>query len=134
MAKRKQQRTKSRFASAYEQYRKIALDEARRVPWPQLMQFVEESLRWEVFNLWIRAVVNAANGVPPVIEQELESRIPGFLARVREELESADPVGERLWNLVGAWIDTHVLLQPKLAGWLNGVNFFSSRTMTYIKA
>src|SRR5215467_10799833 len=97
------------------------------------MQFVEESLRWEVFVLWIRAVVNAANGVPPVIEQELETRIPGFLARVREELESAEEVGERLWNLVGAWIATHVLLQPKVEGWLNAVNFFSSRTMTYIK-
>ena len=134
MAKRKKQQTKQRFASAYEQYQKIALDEARCVPWPQLMQFVEESLRWEVFVLWIRAVANAAKGVPPVVEQELETRIPGFLARVREELESADEVGERAWNLVGAWIDTHVLLQPKMEGWLNAVNFYSSRTMTCMKA
>ena len=134
MAKRKKQQTKQRFASAYEQYQKIALDEARRVPWPQLMQFVEESLRWEVFVLWIRAVANAAHGVPPVIEQELETRIPGFLARVREELESADEVGERLWNLVGAWTATHVLLKPKAEGWLNAVNFYSSRTMFYMKA
>src|SRR5215467_9025926 len=108
MAKRKKQRPKqaqrTQPVSAYEQYQKIALAEAGRVPWPQLMQFVEESLRWEVFVLWIRAVGNAAHGVPPVIEQELETRIPGFLARVREELESADEVGERLWNLVGAWI------------------------------
>jgi hypothetical protein len=133
MAKRKQQHTKQTFASAYERYQKIAQDEARRVPWPQLMQFVEDSLRWEEFSLWIRAVVNAANGVPPVVEQELESRIPGFLARVREELESADEVGERAWNLVGAWIATHVLLQPKVEGWLNAVNFYSSRTMTYMK-
>src|SRR5262249_34996387 len=139
MAKRNKQRPKQAaqrkqtFARAYEQYQKIALDEACRIPWPQLMQFVEESLRWEVFVLWIRAVVNAANGVPPVIEQELETRIPGFLARVREELESAEEVGERLWNLVGAWIATHVLLQPKVEGWLNAVNFYSSRTMLYQK-
>jgi hypothetical protein len=39
-----------------------------------------------------------------------------------------------LWNLVGAWIATHVLLQPKVEGWLNAVNFYSSRTMTYMKA
>src|SRR5215469_14255316 len=93
--KRKKQQTKQTFASAYQQYQKIAQGEARRVPWPQLMEFVEDSLRWEEFNLWIRAVVNAANGVPPVVEQELESRIPGFLARAREELESAAEVGER---------------------------------------
>jgi hypothetical protein len=71
------------------------------------MQFIEESLRWEIFVLWIGAVANAANGIPPVIEEELESRIPGFRARVREELEFStrkDAVGERLWNLVGAWI------------------------------
>jgi hypothetical protein len=138
MAKRKKQRTKQRFASAYERYQKIALDEARRVAWPQLMQFVDESLRWEVFNLWIRAVVNAANGIPQVIEQELESRIPGFLARVRADLKSSashqDPVGELLWNLVGAWIATNVLLQPKVEGWLNALNFYSSRTMTHMKA
>jgi len=138
MATRKKQRPKQAqrkqtFASPYEQYQKIALDEARCVPWPQLMQFVEDSLRWEEFNLWIRAVVNAANNVPPVVEQELETRIPGFLARVREELESAHEVGERLWNLVGAWITTNVLLKPKVEGWLNAVNFFSSRTMTYMK-
>src|SRR6516164_3547868 len=70
MAKRKKQRPKEAqrkqtFASAYQQYQKIAQDEARRVPWPRLMQFVEDSLRWEEFNLWIRAVVNAASGVPP---------------------------------------------------------------------
>src|SRR6516165_10645796 len=139
MAKRKKQRPKQAkrkhiVSSAYEKYQNIALDEARRVPWPQLMQFVEESLRWEELSLWIRAVVNAANGVPQVVEQELETRIPGFLARVREELESADEVGERAWNLVGAWIDTHVLLQPKMEGWLNAVNFYSSRTMTCMKA
>ena len=49
--KRKQQQTKQTFASAYERYQKIAHDEARRVPWPQLIQFVEGSLRWEVFVL-----------------------------------------------------------------------------------
>src|SRR6516165_1856301 len=135
MAKRKKQPPKQaqRKQTFLEQYQEIALDEARRVPWPQLMQFVEESLRWEEFSLWIRAVVNAANGVPPVVEQELETRIPGFLARVREELDSADEVGERLWNLVGTWIATHVLLQPKVEGWLNAVNFYSSRTMLYQK-
>ena len=94
--KRKLQQAKQTSAGAYEKYQKISLDEARRVPWPRLMQFVEESLPWEVFNLWIRAIVNAASGVPPVVEQELEGRIPGFLARVREELESADEVDERL--------------------------------------
>jgi len=35
--------------------------------------------------------------------------------------------------LVGAWIDTHVLLQPKVEGWLNAVNFYASRTMLYQK-
>ena len=71
VAKRKRQQSKPRFARAYEQYQKVALDEARCVPWPRLMQFVEESLRWEVLNLWIRAVVNAAKGVPPVFDEPL---------------------------------------------------------------
>lgn len=49
-------------------------------------------------------------------------------------MESADEVGERLWNLVHAWIENHVLLQAKVEGWLNAVNFYSSRTVTYMKA
>jgi hypothetical protein len=68
---------------------------------------IEESLRSEVFNLWIRDVVNAANGLPPVIEQELETRIPRFPARVREELESAHspnspPDRSTRWNWLKA--------------------------------
>ncbi len=100
------------------------------------MQFVDESLRWQIFVLWMRAVVNAANEIPPVVEQELERRIPGFLPRLRSELKlppDREPFGELMWNRVGTWIAANVMLQPKTESWLNAVSFFSSRTITYMK-
>jgi hypothetical protein len=136
VAKRNQQPAKRKFSGASEKYRRLALDEARRVPWPKLMQFVDESLQWEIFVLWIRAVVNAANEIPPVVEQELERKIPGFVARLRSDQKlppAKEPLGELMWNAVGTWIGANVMLQPKTEGWLNAVNFFSSRTMTYMK-
>src|SRR5690348_9091966 len=103
MAKRKQRRRKPAFASAFEKFKQVALDEARLAPWPKVQRFVDESLRWEPFELWIRAVVNAAGEIPPVVEQELERRIPGLLARFRTDLSSQrnKELGEALWHYVG---------------------------------
>jgi hypothetical protein len=137
MATRKQQRTEQRFASASEKFKTIALNEAQIVPWPKLMQFVDESLRWEPFLLWIRAVVNAAEEIPPVVEEELDRRVPGLPARFRADSSSErnkGPLGEALWNYVGNWVLANVLLEPKLEGWPNALIFFASRTMTYMKA
>lgn len=135
MAKRKQRRRKPAFASAFEKFKQVALDEARLVPWPKVQRFVDESLRWEPFELWIRAVVNAAGEIPPVVEEELERRIPGLLARFRTDLSSQrnkEP-GEALWHYVGGWVHTNVLLEPTIEGWPNALIFFASRTLTYMK-
>jgi hypothetical protein len=80
-------------------------------------------------------VVDAAGGIPPVVEREIETRIPGFIERVKAETSpKQDAPGHRLWNLVDAWVTVNVLLDAKSQGWLDAVNYFSSMSLTYMKA
>ena len=137
MSTRRKQQISSQFAGVREQVKAKALEQARRVPWPRLADAVEEANRWQIFSLWVRGVVDAAHGIPPVVEREIEARIPGFLARVADDMQVAlkqDTPGHRLWTLIDAWVTVNVLLDAKSQGWLDAVNYFSSMSMTYMKA
>jgi hypothetical protein len=137
MSKPKTQRISNEFANVREQVKARALDQARHVSWRRLAEAVDEANKWETFSLWLRAVVDAAKGVPPMVERELETRIPGFLARVQPEMRTAlkqDALGDCLWNLVGTWVTVNVFLEPKLQGWLEAVPYFLSMSLAYVKA
>jgi hypothetical protein len=137
MSRRRKQQISSQFAAVREQVKAKALEQAKGVPWPRLADAVEEANRWQIFSLWVRGVVDAAHGIPPVVEREIEARIPGFLARVADDMQVAlkqDTPGHRLWTLIDAWVTVNVLLDAKSQGWLDAVNYFSSMSMTYMKA
>jgi hypothetical protein len=93
--KKRQKPLSRQFSGVYEQFETHALEEAKHVPWPRLAAAVDQYNEWEAFTLWLRAVGDAANGIPAVIERELEARIPGFLARVEEDLRTARVVVAR---------------------------------------
>ena len=135
MAKPKKQRIVHQFAGAQEQFKNRALERAKRVPWPRLVAAVDQYNEWQVFSLWVRAVVDAAKSTTPGVEQELESRIPGFLARVENDIQAAlaDKPGHRLWSLVDSWVTSNVLLEPKVQGWLDSVHYFASMSLPYMK-
>lgn len=137
MAKRKRQRISNEFAEVGEEAKARALDQVRRVPWRRLADTVDEANGWETFNLWLRAIVDAARCIPPVVEGELNARIPGFLARIDSDMRVAltnDAPGHCLWNLVGSWMSTNVLREPKVHGWLEAVHYFSSMSLPYMTA
>jgi hypothetical protein len=137
MSKRRQQQISSEFADLREQVKARAIKQARRVPWRSLANTVDEANRWEMFTLWLRAVVDAARSIPPVVEREIETRIPGFLARFELDLRDAlkqDAPGHRLWNLVGSWTADNVFAEPRAQGWLDAVRYFSSMSLPYMKA
>ena len=137
MSRQRKQQISSQFAGVREQVKAKALEQAKRVPWPRLADAVEEANRWQIFSLWVRGVVDAAHGIPPVVEREIEARIPGFLARVADDMQVAlkqDTPGHRLWTLIDAWVTVNVLLDAKSQGWLDALNYFSSMSMTYMKA
>src|ERR1017187_8997188 len=64
-----------------------ALEQARRVPWQRLAAVADEYTEWEVFGLWVRAVVEAPGGIRAMVAKEMESRAPLLLAGIRSDLE-----------------------------------------------
>src|SRR5208283_2375587 len=57
-----------------QQTERRALEQAKRVPWKRLAEAADEYTDWQVFTLWLRAVVEAAKCIPAMVEHELESR------------------------------------------------------------
>ena len=50
-----------------QQTERRALEQAKRVPWKRLAEAADEYTDWQVFTLWLRAVVEAAGSIPAMI-------------------------------------------------------------------
>jgi len=65
-----------------------------------------------VFTLWLRAVVESAGGIPPIVEQELDSRTPRLLGRVHRGVEAAmkngDSAGARFGRMSAGGGERHL--------------------------
>jgi len=57
------QRGGSLIVRVRQQTELLALEQARRVPWGRLAEAAEEYTDWQVFTLWLRAVVEAAGNI-----------------------------------------------------------------------
>jgi hypothetical protein len=137
MAKRNNQGIASQYPGVLEQVKERAFQQARRVPWTTLATAVEQANEWETFALWLRAVVDAARKIPPVVERELETKAPGFIKAVRSEMASVldgDAPGHELWNLAYDWGVVNIFGEPHRDGWLDAVHYFSSMSLPYMKA
>src|ERR1035438_8602519 len=90
-----------------QQTERRALEQAKRVSWKRLAEAAAEYTDWQVFTLWVRAPVEAARTIPATVEQELDSRTPRLLGRVRLGVEAAvkngDAAGARIWQDVSRW-------------------------------
>jgi hypothetical protein len=121
-----------------QQTERRALEQARRVPWKRLAEAAEEYTDWQVFTLWLRAVVEAAGSIPPMVAQEMESRTPQLLGRIRPDVEAAvkNGNGAGRQDLAGCQLmggDEH--LYRREAGRLVGCRpLFSSMSLRSMKA
>ena len=115
-----------------------ALEQARRVPWQRLAAVADEYTEWEVFGLWVRAVVEATGGIPAMVAQEMESRTPLLLAGIRPDLDAAvrngSGPGARIWENVSLWTEMNVFIASQRAGWLDAVRYFSSMSLRSMQA
>jgi hypothetical protein len=115
-----------------------ALEQAKRVPWKRLAAAAEEYTDWQVFTLWLRAVLEAASSIPIMVAQEMESRTPQLLGRIRPGVEVAvkngSGAGARIWQDVSVWAEMNVFIAAKRAGWLDAVRYFSSMSLCSMKA
>src|SRR6266496_6461676 len=86
-----------------------ALEQAKRAPWKRLDIAADEYTEWQVFAVWLRAVVEAARSIPAMVTREVESRAPKLLRRVRPHVEAAlkngSGAGARIWQDVNVWAE-----------------------------
>jgi len=131
------QRDDGLMARVRRQNERRALKLAERVPWKTLAAAVEDYTDWEVFTLWLRAVVTASRRMPADFACE-DSRWHLFvehnLPRLEKDLKDATDPGTEIWHAVSSWAEMNVFLVPWRAGWLDAVRYFSSSSIRSMKA
>src|SRR5690242_21905185 len=65
---------------------RLALAQAKRIPWKRLLESADNYTESQVFSLWLRAVVDVARGLPARTVQEMNSRAPGLLDSLQPTL------------------------------------------------
>ena len=121
-----------------QQTERRALEQAKRVPWKRLAEAADKYTDWQVFTLWLRAVVEAAGSIPAMVAQEMESRTPRLLGSIRPDIEAAlksgNGAGARIWQDVSLWAEMNIFIGAKRAGWLDAVRHYSSMSLHSMKA
>ena len=138
MPRQQNQRGSKLMDRVRHQTERRALEQAKRVPWKRLAAAADEYTEWQVFSLWLRAVVEAAKCVPAMVVQEMELRAPQLLGRIRSDIEAAvtngSGAGARIWQDVSQWADVNVFTTAKEEGWLDAVRYFSSMSLRSMQA
>src|ERR1035441_4688787 len=138
MPMERNQRGVSLIDRVRQQTERRALEQAKRVPWKRLAEAADEYTDWQVFTLWLRAVVEAAGSIPAMVVQEMESRTPRLLERSRPDVEAAvkngDGPGTRIWQDVSLWAEMNVFIAAKRGGWLDAVRYYSSMSLRSMQA
>ena len=138
MSRQRNQRDGKLMDRVHHQTERRALAQAKRIPWKRLAAATDEYTEWQVFSLWLRAVVEAAKSIPAMVVQEMEARAPQLLGRIRSEIEAAvengSGAGARIWQDFSQWTEVNVFIAAKREGWLDAVRHFSSMSLRAMKA
>jgi hypothetical protein len=118
------------------QYAEVrALDEAKKVPWRLLANAADEYTEWQIFALWLRAVLNVCEVLPAEVANEVETRSPALLSQVQSRFDIlAPPRGGAVWEAVNDWAESTVFVEAKRDRWLNAIRYFSSTSLSSMKA
>ena len=113
--------------------RERANDEARRIPWPQLLDARKKYIDWQEFSLWVRSILEGENRIPDWLVEILNDRVPGFLES-QEQLTPKAAKGRPLPLRLEDWIDDHVFGFAKQEGWFNAITYYAIRDPRYQRA
>jgi hypothetical protein len=117
---------------------RLALEQAKRVPWKQLAQAVDQYTDWQVFALWLRVVVETAGEIPALAVQELNARVPQFLSSLQPISSAAEystsGAGLVIWQDLNLFVETEKFIGAKRDGWLDAVRHFSSMSLRSMQA
>lgn len=123
---------KSRLARLQRIARERADKEARRIPWPQLLEVRNQYIDWQEFSLWVRSIVETEKIIPGWLVQILDVRCPGFL----EEGTKSRPVAIRksLPLRLEDWIEGNLFAFARQEGWFNAIAYYAIRDPRYQRA
>jgi hypothetical protein len=97
-------------------------EQSLRVPWRELADACERLVEWRSYALWVRAIINAEQGLPEWLREHLDQRCPGFLeSRPRR----ANP--DTIWLDLSGWVDDHFFRAARDGGWLDALHYYSGR-------
>jgi hypothetical protein len=112
--------------------RERADNEARRVPWQELLEARNHYIDWQEFSLWVRSVLEVEHSLPASLREVLDDRCPGFL---KKEGRGQRSTSKRPLHLcLEDWIDDEVFGSTKKSGWFNAVAYYAIRDPRYQKA
>ena len=110
--------------------RERAEDEARRIPWPRLLDTRNQYIDWQEFYLWVRSILEVENRIPDWLVTILNERVPGFLESEKHLTPRAAKVRPLPLRLED-WIDDHIFAFAKEEGWFNAITYYAIRDPRY---
>jgi len=97
-------------------------EQSLRVPWRELANACEQLVEWRSYALWVRAIIDAEQGLPEWLRGQLDHRCPGFL---ESRPRSATP--DSIWLDLSGWVDDHFLQAARDGGWLDALHYYSGK-------
>src|SRR2546427_2036811 len=97
--------------------------QARKVPWPLLLESTKKYIEWEAFTLWVRAIEEAERQAPGWLCRAVEVRCPGIVIQK----------GERLWKRLDKWKQETIFAKPIREGWMRAISFYAVRNLAYAR-
>ncbi len=97
--------------------------QARKVPWPTLLEYRERYIKWEAFTLWVHAIEEEEHQTPDWLRRVVERRCAGI------ESEKSP----KLWKCLDTWKHKTVFAKPNREGWMRAVSFFAARDLAYAR-
>jgi len=113
--------------------RQRADEQARRIPWPRLLEVRNQYIDWQEFYLWARSILEVDEQIPDWLVDILKGSCPGFLERHKTLTAKAlkeKPLALRLEE----WIDEHIFGRAKDEGWFNAITYYAVRDPRYQRA
>src|SRR5713226_1270092 len=87
--------------------RQRADEQARRIPWPRLLEVRNQYIDWQEFYLWVRSILEVEKNIPRWLVGILDEHCPGFLDGERV-LTAKATKGKPITLRLEDWIGEHV--------------------------
>ena len=133
MKESKRQSVRDSTARLQRAARERADEEARRIPWQRLLDTQNQYIDWQEFYLWVRSILEIADGIPDWLAEILNDRCPGFL----ETEKVLPPTAAKTRPLVlrlEDWIEEHVFGFAKQEGYFFAISYYAIRDPRYQRA